>query len=194
VHHTDAGSQYTSIAFTERLAAPGPARQWGPSVTRRQRASRIGDRPVKTELIKPRGPWRTPEQVEIATLEYVEAEVVLLVDDLSPADGLISVYVGVHHVHESPCTSSSLIRCATSSGACARVLPSGHGTRCHLRPVVQTALAGYFHYLVRLTVWIDQIRHTMPQVVAKRQKLLDVRFAQRHTIKVLGSYAALGWS
>ena len=26
----------------------------------------------KTELIKPRGPWRTVEQVEIATLEYVD--------------------------------------------------------------------------------------------------------------------------
>ena len=26
----------------------------------------------KTGLIKPRGPWRTAEQVEIATLEYVD--------------------------------------------------------------------------------------------------------------------------
>ena len=26
----------------------------------------------KTELIKPRGPWRSPEQVEIATLGYVD--------------------------------------------------------------------------------------------------------------------------
>jgi putative transposase len=26
----------------------------------------------KTELIKPRGPWRTAEQVELATLEYVD--------------------------------------------------------------------------------------------------------------------------
>ena len=26
----------------------------------------------KTELIKPHGPWRTVEQVEIATLEYVD--------------------------------------------------------------------------------------------------------------------------
>jgi putative transposase len=26
----------------------------------------------KIELIKPRGPWRTAEQVEIATLEYVD--------------------------------------------------------------------------------------------------------------------------
>jgi hypothetical protein len=26
----------------------------------------------KTELIEPRGPWRSVEQVEIATLEYVD--------------------------------------------------------------------------------------------------------------------------
>jgi putative transposase len=26
----------------------------------------------KTDLIKPRGPWRTAEQVELATLEYVD--------------------------------------------------------------------------------------------------------------------------
>jgi putative transposase len=26
----------------------------------------------KTELIKPRGPWRTAEQVEIATMNYVD--------------------------------------------------------------------------------------------------------------------------
>jgi putative transposase len=26
----------------------------------------------KTELIKPRGPWRTAEQVEIAALEYID--------------------------------------------------------------------------------------------------------------------------
>jgi transposase InsO family protein len=26
----------------------------------------------KTELIKPRGPWRTAEQVEIATLHYID--------------------------------------------------------------------------------------------------------------------------
>jgi putative transposase len=28
--------------------------------------------PFKTELIKPRGPWRTVEQVELATLDYVD--------------------------------------------------------------------------------------------------------------------------
>ena len=73
VHHTDAGSQYTSIAFTEHLAQTGAA----PSV------GSVGDAYdnalaetviglFKTELIKPQGPWRTVEQVEIATLEYVD--------------------------------------------------------------------------------------------------------------------------
>jgi putative transposase len=73
IHHTDAGSQYTSIAFTERLAAAGAQ----PSV------GSVGDAYdnalaetviglYKTELIKPRGPWRTAEQVEIATLHYVD--------------------------------------------------------------------------------------------------------------------------
>jgi putative transposase len=70
--HRDAGSQYTSIAFTERLAEAGI----DPSV------GSVGDSDnalaetviglFKTELIKPRGPWRTVEQVEIATLEYVD--------------------------------------------------------------------------------------------------------------------------
>jgi putative transposase len=73
VHHHDAGSQYTSIAFTERLAAAGAQ----PSV------GTVGDAYdnalaetviglYKTELIKPRAPWRTPEQVEVATLHYVD--------------------------------------------------------------------------------------------------------------------------
>jgi putative transposase len=73
VHHSDAGSQYTSIAFTERLAAAGAA----PSV------GSVGDAYdnalaetiiglFKTELIKPRAPWRTVEQVEIACLEYID--------------------------------------------------------------------------------------------------------------------------
>ena len=49
----------------------------------RMASSRVLDRPCspssrsviglfKTELIKPRWPWRTVEQVEIATLDYVD--------------------------------------------------------------------------------------------------------------------------
>jgi len=73
VHHTDAGSQYTSIAFTERLATAGVSGSVGTVGDAYDNAlaeSVIGL--FKTELIKPRGPWRTAEQVELATLEYVD--------------------------------------------------------------------------------------------------------------------------
>lgn len=73
VAHSDAGSQYRSIAYTERLAAAGAAPSVGSVGDAYDNAlaeSTIGL--FKTELIKPRGPWRTVEQVEIATLEYVD--------------------------------------------------------------------------------------------------------------------------
>jgi len=73
MHHTDAGSQYTSIAFTERLAHAGAMPSVGSVGDAYDNAlaeSIIGL--VKTELIKPRGPWRTAEQVEIAVLEYLD--------------------------------------------------------------------------------------------------------------------------
>lgn len=73
VHHTDAGSQYTSIAFTERLAAAGVSASVGTVGDAYDNAlaeSVIGL--FKTELIKPGGPWRTAEQVELATLSYVD--------------------------------------------------------------------------------------------------------------------------
>jgi len=73
IHHTDAGSQYTSIAFTERLAAAGidpSVGSVGDAYDNALAETVIGL--FKTELIKPRGPWRTVEQVEIATLEYVD--------------------------------------------------------------------------------------------------------------------------
>ena len=73
IHHTDAGAQYTSIAFTERLAAAGVSGSVGTVGDAYDNAlaeSVIGL--FKTELIKPHGPWRTAEQVELATLEYVD--------------------------------------------------------------------------------------------------------------------------
>jgi len=71
--HHDAGSQYTSIAFTERLAAAGAQPSVGSAGDAYDNAlaeSVIGL--YKTELIKPRGPWRTAEQVELATLHYID--------------------------------------------------------------------------------------------------------------------------
>lgn len=72
IQHHDAGSQYTSIAFTERLADAGvddSVGSVGDALDNALAESVIGL--YKTELIKPRGPWRTAEEVEAATLHYV---------------------------------------------------------------------------------------------------------------------------
>jgi putative transposase len=73
IHHTDAGSQYTSIAFTERLAALGMRASIGTVGDAYDNAlaeSTIGL--FKAELIRRGGPWRTLDDVEIATLEWVD--------------------------------------------------------------------------------------------------------------------------
>ena len=67
------GAQYTSIAFTERLAAGGISASVGTVGDAHDNA--LGESVIglfKTELIKPNGPWRTAEQVELATLNYVD--------------------------------------------------------------------------------------------------------------------------
>jgi putative transposase len=73
VHHTDAGSQYTSIAFTDRLIAAGvdpSVGAVGDALDNALAESVIGL--FKTELVKPRRPWRTMDQLELATAEYVD--------------------------------------------------------------------------------------------------------------------------
>jgi len=73
VHHSDRGSQYVSIKYTERLAEAGIE----PSV------GSVGDSYdnalaetinglYKAEVIHRRGPWRSFEAVEFATLEWVD--------------------------------------------------------------------------------------------------------------------------
>jgi putative transposase len=73
VHHSDRGVQYVSIKYTERLAEAGLV----PSV------GSVGDSYdnalaetinglYKAEVIHRKGPWRTMEAVEFATLEWVD--------------------------------------------------------------------------------------------------------------------------
>ena len=73
VHHSDRGSQYVSIKYTERLAEAGIE----PSV------GSVGDSYdnalaetinglYKAEVIHRKGPWRSFEAVEFATLEWVD--------------------------------------------------------------------------------------------------------------------------
>jgi transposase InsO family protein len=72
VHHSDRGAQYLSIRYTERLAEAGIAPSVGSrgdSYDNALAESVIGL--FKTEVIRQRGPWRSLEDVELATLEWV---------------------------------------------------------------------------------------------------------------------------
>ena len=73
VHHSDRGSQYVSIRYTERLAEAGiepSVGSVGNSYDNALAETVIGL--FKTEVIHRRGPWRSFETVEFATLEWVD--------------------------------------------------------------------------------------------------------------------------
>ncbi len=73
VHHSDRGVQYLAIRYTERLAEEGAVTSVGSrgdSYDNALAETVIGL--YKTELIRRRGPWRTVEQVELATAEWVD--------------------------------------------------------------------------------------------------------------------------
>ena len=72
IHHSDRGSQYLSIRYTERLrdaAIEGSVGSVGDSYDNAMAETIIGL--YKTELVWPRGPWRTIEALELATLDWV---------------------------------------------------------------------------------------------------------------------------
>ena len=73
VHHSDAGSQYTSFHLAEHLDAARIAASIGSVGDAYDNAlmeSTIGL--FKTEVIKPQRPWKTLSHVELATAEWVD--------------------------------------------------------------------------------------------------------------------------
>ncbi|MEV6867796.1 IS3 family transposase [Streptosporangium subroseum] len=73
VHHSDAGSQYTSFRFTAHLLTAGidaSIGTVGDALDNALMESQIGL--YKTELIKRGGPWRSLADVELATAEWIE--------------------------------------------------------------------------------------------------------------------------
>jgi putative transposase len=73
VHHSDRGSQYLSIRYTERLAEAGAVTSVGSrgdSYDNALAETMIGL--YKAELIRRRGPWKGIDDVEFATLEWVD--------------------------------------------------------------------------------------------------------------------------
>jgi len=73
VHHSDRGTQYLSMRYTDRLGDAGIA----PSVGRRGDSydNALAESVIglfKTEVIRQLGPWRHLEAVEFATLDWID--------------------------------------------------------------------------------------------------------------------------
>ena len=70
---TDRGSQCVSIRYTERLAQAGIGASVGTVGNSYDNAlAETINGLSKTDLIRPRGPWRTLDAVELATAEWVD--------------------------------------------------------------------------------------------------------------------------
>ena len=73
VHHSDRGVQYLSIRYTERLAECGVVNSVGSrgdSYDNALAETMFGL--YKTELVRNKGPWRGLDDLELATLEWVD--------------------------------------------------------------------------------------------------------------------------
>ena len=106
VHHSDRGVQYVSIKYTERLAEAGLV----PSV------GSVGDSYdnalaetinglYKAEVIHRRGPWRSLEAVEYATLEWVDwfnnRRLLEPIGHIPPAEAEAAYYAGLEEPAET---------------------------------------------------------------------------------------------
>jgi putative transposase len=73
VHHSDAGCQYTSFRYSDRLAQAGIAASIGSVGDSYDNAmAEALNGTFKHELVKLHGPWRTRHQLEIAIIEWID--------------------------------------------------------------------------------------------------------------------------
>jgi putative transposase len=91
VHHSDRGVQYLAIRYTERLGEIGALCSVGSRGDSYDNALAESVHGLyKTELIRRRGPWRSLDQVELATAEWVDwynwRRLHGALDDIPPAE------------------------------------------------------------------------------------------------------------
>ena len=91
IHHSDRGSQYLSIRYTERLCESGiepSVGSRGDSYDNALAESVIGL--YKTEVIRKDGPWKGVDDVDFATLDWVswfnEQRLLGSIGDIPPAE------------------------------------------------------------------------------------------------------------
>jgi putative transposase len=97
IHHSDKGSQYLSIRYTDRLMearVESSVGSTGDAYDNALAETIIGL--FKTEVIRPRGPWKGVEDVEYATLEWVDwfnkRRLLELIGNIPPAEFEMKYY------------------------------------------------------------------------------------------------------
>jgi transposase InsO family protein len=101
VHHSDAGSQYTSIRYTTRLSDVGIMPSVGTVADSYDNAmAEAVNGTFKAELIERRGPWKTRAQTEIAIYEWISwynhARIHTSIGDIPPAEYEINYYTQIN--------------------------------------------------------------------------------------------------
>ncbi|AXB41508.1 integrase [Amycolatopsis albispora] len=73
VHHSDRGVQYRAIRYTQRLAEAGAVASVGSTGDSYDNAmAEAFNSLYKAELVRNKGPWRGLDDLEIATVEYID--------------------------------------------------------------------------------------------------------------------------
>jgi transposase InsO family protein len=101
IHHSDRGTQYLSIRYSERLAEAGITASVGSVGDSYDNAmAETINGLYKTEVIRKRGPWRNVDEVEYATLEWVDwfnnRRLLEPIGDIPPAE-----YEAVYYQNQS---------------------------------------------------------------------------------------------
>lgn len=100
VHHSDRGSQYLSICYTERLEEAGIEPSVGSVGDSFDNALAEAIKGLsKAEVIHRRGPWRSFEAVEYATLEWVDwfnnRRILEPIGNIPPAEAEVNFYTAL---------------------------------------------------------------------------------------------------
>lgn len=103
IHHSDWGSQYLSIRYSERLADAGVKASVGTVGDAYDNAlAETINGLFKTDVIRKRGPWKGIEDVEYATLEWVywfnNRRLLSSVGDIPPVEFEQAYYTGLEVV------------------------------------------------------------------------------------------------
>jgi transposase InsO family protein len=120
IHHSDHGSQYLSIRYTERLRDAGIEPSTGSVGDSFDNAmAETINGLYKTEVIHRRGPWKGLDDVEYATLEWVDwfnrHRILEPIGDIPPAEYEANYYRQNSPAETAGLTQNSLRRTRTGS-------------------------------------------------------------------------------